>query len=230
MLPDAGDIAWVDLDPVRGTEQAGRRPALVLSSMTYHDASRRAVVCPITSAARPWPFNVQLPTGLQTTGVVLVDQIRTIDRPFACSKSLNVRRRRCYRMCAADWLHCSDSMSCRDSEPGALTDRVSADLSRRCNEPTSSTENIQRPDTGLSKRRQHACLLRPRRRPEPDQGQEGRHHRLRQPGPRPCAQSARFRRQGGGGRAAQGLRRASRRPRAKSSRSWRSPRPPNGPT
>ena len=53
----------------------------------------------------------------------------------------------------------------------------------------------------------HACLLRSRRRPEPDQGQEGRHHRLRQPGPRPRAQSARQRRQGGGGGAAQDLRR-----------------------
>jgi mRNA interferase MazF len=80
MLPDVGDIAWVDLDPVKGSEQAGRRPALVLSSVTYHDASRRAVICPITSAARPWPFNVPLPAGLQTTGVVLVDQVRTIDR------------------------------------------------------------------------------------------------------------------------------------------------------
>ena len=51
----------------------------------------------------------------------------------------------------------------------------------------------------------HACLLRSRRRPEPDQGQEGRHHRLWQPGPRPRAQPARFRRQGRRGRAAQGL-------------------------
>ena len=51
----------------------------------------------------------------------------------------------------------------------------------------------------------HACVLRPRRRPEPDQGQEGRHYRLWQPGPCPRAQSARFRRQGGHGRAAQRL-------------------------
>jgi mRNA interferase MazF len=81
MPPDVGDIVWVDLDPVKGTEQAGRRPALVLSDAIYHDASRRAVICPITTAARPWPFNVQLPFGLATKGVVLVDQIRTIDRP-----------------------------------------------------------------------------------------------------------------------------------------------------
>lgn len=80
MLPDAGDIAWVDFDPVKGTEQAGRRPAVVLSPRIYHEKSKRALVCPVTSNARPWPFNVILPSGLKTSGVVLIDQIRTIDR------------------------------------------------------------------------------------------------------------------------------------------------------
>jgi mRNA interferase MazF len=80
MLPDAGDIAWVEFDPVKGTEQAGRRPAVVLSARIYHEESKRALVCPVTSHARPWPFNVTLPEGLKTSGVVLVDQIRTIDR------------------------------------------------------------------------------------------------------------------------------------------------------
>jgi len=80
MLPDVGDIAWVDFDPVRGTEQAGRRPGLVLTPRSYHEQSRRAVVCPITSNARAWPFNVNLPEGLRTEGVVLVDQFRVIDR------------------------------------------------------------------------------------------------------------------------------------------------------
>jgi len=80
MLPDVGDIAWVELDPVKGAEQAGRRPALVLSDVIYHEASKRAVICPIASAARPWPFNVELPQGLKIAGVVLVDQVRTIDR------------------------------------------------------------------------------------------------------------------------------------------------------
>ena len=81
MLPDVGDIAWVELGPVKGSEQDSRRPALFLSDAAYHAASRRAVICPITSKARPWPFNVEIPSGLQTTGVVLVDQVRTIDRP-----------------------------------------------------------------------------------------------------------------------------------------------------
>jgi mRNA interferase MazF len=81
MPPDVGDIVWVDLDPAKSTEQAGRRPALVLSDAIYHDASRRAVICPITTALGNWPLNVHLPPGLRTKGVVLVDQIRTIDRP-----------------------------------------------------------------------------------------------------------------------------------------------------
>ena len=80
MLPDVGDIAWVDFDPVRGTEQAGRRPGLVLTPRSYHEQSRRALVCPITSNTRAWPFNVNLPEGLRTEGVVLVDQLRVIDR------------------------------------------------------------------------------------------------------------------------------------------------------
>jgi mRNA interferase MazF len=80
MLPDAGDIAWVEFDPVKGTEQAGRRPGLVLTSRIYHEVSRRAVVCPISSSAGAWPFNVPLPVGLRTKGAVMLDQIRTIDR------------------------------------------------------------------------------------------------------------------------------------------------------
>jgi mRNA interferase MazF len=76
----AGDIAWVDLDPVKGSEQAGRRPALIISGAIYHEASRRAVICPITRNTRPWPFNVPLPPGLETKGTVLVDQVRSIDR------------------------------------------------------------------------------------------------------------------------------------------------------
>jgi mRNA interferase MazF len=80
MLLRAGDIAWVELGPVRGSEQDGRRPALFLSDSDYHEISRRAVICPISSTERPWPFHVPLPAGLATTGFVLVDQIRTIDR------------------------------------------------------------------------------------------------------------------------------------------------------
>lgn len=80
MLPDVGDIAWIDFDPVKGSEQPGRRPGLFLTPEGYHQRSRRAVVCPITSSDRPWVFNVALPAGLKTRGAVLVDQIRSIER------------------------------------------------------------------------------------------------------------------------------------------------------
>jgi len=79
MLPDVGDIAWLEFDPVKGTEQAGRRPGLVLTPRSYHEVSRRAIVCPITSSARVWSLNVRLPDGLKTKGVVLLDQLRAID-------------------------------------------------------------------------------------------------------------------------------------------------------
>ena len=79
-VPDAGDIFWLELDPVLGSEQAGRRPAIVMSDRLYHEVSPRALVCPITSNLRPWPFNTWLPTAMTTEGAVLVDQIRAIDR------------------------------------------------------------------------------------------------------------------------------------------------------
>src|ERR1043166_4087971 len=81
MVPQAGDIAWVELGPVKGSEQDSRRPALLLSDAAYHETSRRAVICPISSTDRPGPFYVSLPVGPGTAGVVLIDQIRTIDRP-----------------------------------------------------------------------------------------------------------------------------------------------------
>ena len=80
MLLRAGDIAWVEFGPVEGSEQDRRRPALLLTDIEYHEVSGRAVVCPISSTERPWPFNVPLPDGIATTGVVLIDQIQTVDR------------------------------------------------------------------------------------------------------------------------------------------------------
>jgi mRNA interferase MazF len=80
MQPDAGDIAWVEFGPIRGTEQAGRRPALLISGRAYHKVSPRAVVCPITTTERDWPFDAALPQACETRGFVLVDQVRTVDR------------------------------------------------------------------------------------------------------------------------------------------------------
>lgn len=79
-LPEAGDLVWVDLRPTRGREQSGVRPAVVLTDREYHRRNETAIVCPITRNVSPWPTKVFLPSGLEATGAVLIDQIRTVDR------------------------------------------------------------------------------------------------------------------------------------------------------
>ena len=75
-----GDIVLTDFSPVRGTEQDGRRPALVISVHEMHEITRRAIICPITRNTQPWPTKVPLPQGLAAEGAVLVDQVRSVDR------------------------------------------------------------------------------------------------------------------------------------------------------
>ncbi len=79
-VPSGGDIVWAELSPTLGTEQSGRRPALVVTPLRYNEISTRVLVCPITSVIRSWPFEVLLPPSTKTVGCVLVDQIRSIDR------------------------------------------------------------------------------------------------------------------------------------------------------
>ena len=79
-LPDRGSLVWLHFSPQAGSEQAGRRPGIVLTTAAYHRRSRLAVVCPITSREKGWPMEVRLPAGLPVYGVVLVDHIRSIDR------------------------------------------------------------------------------------------------------------------------------------------------------
>ncbi len=79
-LPDRGDLVWVDFTPQAGHEQAGHRPALVISPRIYHERSQTAVVCPITSNTGPWPWKVILPEGSVVGGAILVDQLRSVDR------------------------------------------------------------------------------------------------------------------------------------------------------
>lgn len=74
----AGDVIWAELGPTLGTEQSGRRPALIVSSDWYNERAPRAVVCPITRRSRDWPFDVPLPDTMETVGFVLSDQIRTV--------------------------------------------------------------------------------------------------------------------------------------------------------
>ncbi len=78
--PERGDVFWVDLDLVIGSEQAGRRPVLVLSDAKLHSVSRRTLVCPITSNISPWPTKILIPPGCVVSGTILVDQARMVDR------------------------------------------------------------------------------------------------------------------------------------------------------
>lgn len=78
MIADTGDLVWCDFAPTLGTEQSGRRPALILSPRAYNTASGRSIVCPVSSTTGDWAWNMPLPGGLATRGVVLVDQVRAI--------------------------------------------------------------------------------------------------------------------------------------------------------
>ena len=77
-VPNRGDVVWLDFNPVRGHEQGGRRPALIISSESYNAKSGLALVCPITSQIKGYPFEVAFKTKA-VHGVILADQIRGID-------------------------------------------------------------------------------------------------------------------------------------------------------
>jgi mRNA interferase MazF len=77
--PDRGDAVWLEFTPQAGHEQAGRRPALVLSPRAYNERAGLALVCPITNQAKGYPFEVAIPTGEKISGVVLADQVRSLD-------------------------------------------------------------------------------------------------------------------------------------------------------
>ena len=79
-VPERGEVVWLSFSPQAGREQAGRRPALVLSAARYNRRTGLALVCPITSRVKGYPFEVALPdTGEVGGGVVLVDQLRSLD-------------------------------------------------------------------------------------------------------------------------------------------------------
>ena len=77
-IPDRGDIVWVNFNPTKGHEQANKRPAIILSPKIYNTKTSLALACPITSVKKGYPFEIAL-TKEKTTGVVLVDQVRSID-------------------------------------------------------------------------------------------------------------------------------------------------------
>ncbi|QQR54444.1 type II toxin-antitoxin system PemK/MazF family toxin [Candidatus Peregrinibacteria bacterium] len=76
-IPKQGDLAWLTLDPTLGHEQKGRRPVMVVSSSTYNRIGM-ALICPVTSQVKGYPFEVPLKE-LQLEGAVLSDQIRAVD-------------------------------------------------------------------------------------------------------------------------------------------------------
>jgi mRNA interferase MazF len=78
-VPDSGDLIWLDFDPQAGHEQAGRRPALVLSSRRFNSRTSLAFVCPIISKIKGYASEVPLPQGLPISGVVLCSHIRSLD-------------------------------------------------------------------------------------------------------------------------------------------------------
>src|SRR5438874_3778944 len=77
--PDRGDLVWLEFNPQAGHEQAGRRPALVISPRTYNRRVGLALFCPITSQVKGYPFEVVLPEGLKAQGAILCDQIKSLD-------------------------------------------------------------------------------------------------------------------------------------------------------
>ena len=78
-VPDRGDVVWLNFTPQAGHEQAGHRPALVVSPASYNGKTGLMLCCPITSRVKGYPFEVALPDGLPIAGVVLADQVRNLD-------------------------------------------------------------------------------------------------------------------------------------------------------
>lgn len=78
-VPERGDVVWMTLNPQAGHEQAGQRPAVVLSPSAYNRKVGLALLCPITNQAKSYPFEVAIPAGLPTTGVILADQVKSLD-------------------------------------------------------------------------------------------------------------------------------------------------------
>ena len=77
-VPDAGDLVWLTFDPQAGHEQAGRLPALILSPKSYNQKSGLALVCPVTSQVKAYPFEVPV-HGCGIRGVILADHVKSLD-------------------------------------------------------------------------------------------------------------------------------------------------------
>jgi len=78
-VPDRTDVVWISLRPQIGREQAGRRPALIMSSSDYNGRVGLCVLCPITNKQKGYAYEVLIPFGLSVTGVVMADQVKSVD-------------------------------------------------------------------------------------------------------------------------------------------------------
>jgi mRNA interferase MazF len=78
-LPQRGDVVWITLNQQAGHEQAGRRPAVVVSPRAYNAKVGLALLCPVTSQIKGYPFEVLIPAGLEVRGAVLAEQIKSMD-------------------------------------------------------------------------------------------------------------------------------------------------------
>jgi mRNA interferase MazF len=78
-VPDVGHIIWLTLDPQAGNEQAGRRPFLVLTPKAYNEKTSLVVGCPMRSRLKGYPFEVPLRRTGTVSGVILSDQIKSVD-------------------------------------------------------------------------------------------------------------------------------------------------------
>lgn len=88
-MPDRGDVVWLAFSPALGQEQAGHRPAVVVSPAVYNRKVGLALFCPVTGQEKGYPFEVPLPSGLPVNGVVLSDHVKNLDwkarrATFAC--------------------------------------------------------------------------------------------------------------------------------------------------
>jgi mRNA interferase MazF len=77
--PDRGDLVYINFSPHAGHEQAGHRPGIVLSPQLFNNATGFAVICPITNQVKEYPYEIPLPEGLVFTGVILSDQVKSLD-------------------------------------------------------------------------------------------------------------------------------------------------------
>jgi mRNA interferase MazF len=78
-IPRCGDVVWITLNPQAGHEEAGRRPAVVVSPQSYNSKVGLAIFCPITSQIKGYPFEVLIPAGLPVAGAILSDQVKSLD-------------------------------------------------------------------------------------------------------------------------------------------------------